>query len=530
MGENEKNYNYSKVSAIDGVIEKENIPLKYGFGVRHTQLVIYFFCILVGFIARGHMGVTVVAMTSNFHRNVKTEDTHVINGTGREYNATIEDLNNTVINESVIGDLENVTEKRYKTYDWPKSTQEMMLGSFFLGYCIMTFPIGLLTQRFGGKLPLQLALLVNGLVSVMTPWLTDLGGWKAVCACRIAQGLSQAGLYPSIQNLLAKWVPINERGTLTSYVYTGSTIGTVVAFQLSGLLSDSRWGWPSVFWAVGMICLALFLVLTVFGAATPAQHRSISVEEKNYIMGRIVEGKVRRPKTPWKAILRSRPMWATLATHVGSGLIFVFFFTQMPSYIHYILGINVRSSGLLSSLPYVVSFFTSLAFGIISDYLTNNKILSVRNARRIFNTFAQLGICLPLVLASFTTNQYVVLFCLVFAMAAHVAIHVGWMVNHIDLAPNFSGTLMMLGNVLMNICNVLLPILVANVVTDVGDQIQWRIMFFIVATVSLSCNVVFVLWMSGDVQPWNDIDENDTSLEDIKSEYDDEVKEKQAQD
>lgn len=40
-------------------------------------------------------------------------------------------------------------------------------------------------------------------------------------------------------------------------------------------------------------------------------------------------------------------------------------------------------------------------------------------------------------------------------------------VNHMDLAPNFSGTLMTLGNTGMNIFNVLLPILISYVVTDV---------------------------------------------------------------
>lgn len=105
-------------SNIFFISEKENIPLKYGYGVRHIQLVIYFLCIVVCFIGRGHMGVTVVAMTSNFHRNAKVVEHHVINGietnTTTEYNATIKELNNTVIHESALEALDNITAKRYK--------------------------------------------------------------------------------------------------------------------------------------------------------------------------------------------------------------------------------------------------------------------------------------------------------------------------------------------------------------------------------------------------------------------------------
>lgn len=39
--------------------------------------------------------------------------------------------------------------------------------------------------------------------------------------------------------------------------------------------------------------------------------------------------------------------------------------------------------------------------------------------------------------------------------------------NYIDLAPNFSGTLMATGNTLMNISSVLLPVFVSRIVTDV---------------------------------------------------------------
>ncbi|KAJ8721785.1 hypothetical protein PYW08_004187 [Mythimna loreyi] len=531
MGKDERlqEYQYSKVPTQQIITEKHKIPVRYGYGVRHIQLLIFFLCLTVNYIGRGHMGVTVVSMTSPVKHLAVLESILIdkINDTNTkdvaEQNKTTEEIHGNFTGNIHMNatSLLNSTENQHTTFNWPKSKQEMVLGAFFLGYCLMTFPMGLVVQRWGGKIPIQIALFVNGVASILTPWLTNWGGWKAVCACRIAQGLSQAGVYPSLQALLAKWVPLSERATLASYVYSGSISGTIIAFQLSGFLSESRWGWPSTFWAVGLMCLALFTILTIFGAASPSDHRTISEEEKSFIMGRVDDGNTKKLQIPWKAIFCSKPMWGVLATHIGSGASFVFFYTQVPSYIHYILGVNVRSSGFLSSLPYGVSFFTSISFGMLSDFLTNRKIITVKTARRMFNSISQVGVAVALVCVTFTSNTSVAVMCLVLSMGCHMAMHVGWMVNHIDLAPNFGGTLMMMGNTIMNLCSVLLPVLVSFVVTDVYNQSQWRTMFLTMAGVCISTNALFVVLMSADLQPWNDGYQNDMCIEEkLKDEAD----------
>lgn len=58
-----------------------------------------------------------------------------------------------------------------QTYDWPKSTQEIVLGAFFFGYSVMMFPMGIVSQRWGGKIPLQIAMAVNAILSFFSPWL-----------------------------------------------------------------------------------------------------------------------------------------------------------------------------------------------------------------------------------------------------------------------------------------------------------------------------------------------------------------------
>ncbi|XP_046965518.1 putative inorganic phosphate cotransporter [Vanessa cardui] len=521
---------YKKVPIED--IEKEfnpseKEPIKYGLGVRHVQAVLYFMCLALGYISRGHLGVTIVGMTMVDHD--AHEPIPVTEAVIYENSTTIDTVTTTegfIINKTIVDDLQDnitftdnktdVNWNVYRTYDWPKSIQEMVLGSFFLGYSIMMFPIGIVCQRWGGKIPLQIAMFVNGVVSFFTPWLVTWGGWKVLCVLRTMQGLSQAGLYPGILTLLANWVPVSERASLSSYVYTASAFGTVIAFQAAGILAFSRFGWPSTFWTTGIACFIGFILISLFGAATPKDHKSISEAEKNYIMGATSNSVETKSKVPWKLVGKSIPVWATITAHMGNAVCFVFFFMQVPTYVFAILKLNIRNSGLLSSLPYFASFFSSVGFGYLSDFLTNRKIMSIKNARRLFNSIACVVPSICLMSVAYTRDTFLAVICFVLFVMCHSAMHTGWMINYMDLSPNFSGALMACGNTVTNVVVLALPIIVSNIVTDVTNQHQWRITMFLMAGLTLTANVIFIIFMSAEVQPWNDSDGNTA---DNKTEY-----------
>lgn len=69
--------------------------------------------------------------------------------------------------------------------------------------------------------------------------------------------------------------------------FPASAVGTVIAFQLGGILAHSRFEWPSTFWVTGVLCLIGLILITVFGAASPKDHKSISDDEKAYILGKV---------------------------------------------------------------------------------------------------------------------------------------------------------------------------------------------------------------------------------------------------
>ncbi|XP_045447863.1 sialin-like [Melitaea cinxia] len=352
----------------------ENVDTgSYGLGHRHIQAFLMFLSLAVGFIASGHAGVTIVAMSISENTTAETVTTRL------NWKFELTETHDIVRYLDI-----------YQIYDWPKSVHEIILGSFFLGTAVMMFPIGLLGQQFGGKVLLQISLVLNAVTSIVAPWLIAWGDWISFAVLRFLQGGAQAGLYPGIQFLMTHWFPISERNSLSSYIYAGTGIGSTLAFLLAGVLADSELGYPGMFWFVGILCSIAFFMITFLGATTPNEHKFVSEEEKKYIVRDHVEEVVTKPKLPWKKIFTSIPLWATVIAHVGNSVAFLFFFMQVPSYMVGVLNFDIMASGILTALPYLGSCISALAFGNLSDYLTNRKIISMKMARIIFNSIGKL--------------------------------------------------------------------------------------------------------------------------------------------
>ncbi|XP_049873011.1 putative inorganic phosphate cotransporter [Pectinophora gossypiella] len=489
-----------------------------GLGTRHIQALLLFISLATGYSMRAQLSVSMVAMTSDstlqmWYPNVSREclfpDTN---------NSEINDVNNEtgIVAEDIDGGEEcrNAREKFrgwtiYRIYNWNKATQEMILFSFFVGYTGMMIPTGMLAQKFGGKIPIMVALGANAVLSILTPWVPIFSGWLGVCVCRVLQGATQAAFYPSIHSMLAKWAPLSERGRLSSYVYTGSPFGTVVAFQISGLFAGSSGlGWPATFWFCGAASLTCFVLLGWLGAATPHEHPSITSEELKYIMG---DGSsdTKKRHTPWKQLLTSPPVWGLITSHVGSAMGYLFVLTQIPLYMNKILGVDIKKNGVYSSLPYIAMYMTTILFGNLADWAVNRKILSVANIRRVGNSIGMVVSSMFLVGFSFVTSTLMGVILLVMCLATHSGIHIGFHINSIDLAPNFAGPIMAVGNMLANLACLIVPVMVSNIIgDDTTNQHKWQIMFFIMAAIQSATNIVFVVFVRGSVQPWNFHDEH----------------------
>lgn len=346
--------------------------------------------------------------------------------------------------------------------------RSLVLSSFFWGYIVSQVPAGLLAQRYGAKILLVISLGLCSVLTILTP-LAAGWGWECLCAARVIQGLAQGFIYPSVHTLLARWVHPSERGLLSTFTYSGTQMGTVVMLAISGIIAASTVGWPGIFYISGGLTGVWTVVWLWLGCDSPAVSRRISPAEKAFIettAGCSTSGETK--VTPWRSILLSPPFWALMVAHSAQNWGFWTLLTEIPSYMKDVLKFDIKQNSLLSAMPYLVMWLLCMAFSELSDALMNRKYMSVGAGRKIFNTIGHWVPAVALIALGYVTKESTTLavFLLTIAVAMNAASYVGFLINHMDLSPNFAGTLMGLTNCGSNVMSLLGPLFVGVVVTD----------------------------------------------------------------
>lgn len=353
-------------------------------------------------------------------------------------------------------------------FDWSESVRSLVLSSFFWGYVVSQVPAGLLAQRYGAKILLVLCMGVCAVLTLLTPLAPRLG-WQWLCATRVVQGLAQGFIYPSVHTLLARWVHPSERGFLATFTYSGTQMGTVAMLAVSGVIAASSTGWPGIFYISGGLTAVWTVVWLWLGCDSPSVAKRIAPAEKRFIESTLGCSTSDRPKrTPWRAIVGSAPFWALLVAHSAQNWGFWTLLTEIPTYMNQVLEFDIKSNALLSAMPYLVMWLLCIGFSELSDWLVNRGCVSNGAARKIFNTLGHWVPAAALVALGYVTkeNTPLAIGLLTVSVGMNGGAYVGFLVNHMDLSPNFAGTLMGLTNCLSNFMSLLGPLFVSVVVTD----------------------------------------------------------------
>ncbi|KAH6937103.1 hypothetical protein HPB50_025564 [Hyalomma asiaticum] len=170
------------------------------------------------------------------------------------------------------------------TFIWNEYEQGIILGAFFYGYVVTQIPGGRLAERVGAKWLYGVGVLVTALLTLLTPVAAS---WSiyAFVTLRVMMGLGEGVTFPAMHAMIARWLPKDERSLLSTIIYSGGQIGTVVAMPVSGLLCDSTFlgGWPAAFYVFGLAGVVWFVFWALLAYNSPQEHPRISDEERIYI-------------------------------------------------------------------------------------------------------------------------------------------------------------------------------------------------------------------------------------------------------
>ncbi|XP_066986838.1 sialin-like [Macrobrachium rosenbergii] len=389
--------------------------------------------------------------------------------------------------------------------DWDEATQGMILGSFFYGYTLTQIIGGRLAEKFGTKIIFGICILSGGISAVLTP-VAARAHFGLVMALRLLQGIMQGMAWPSLHVLIVRWIPPLERGKFIAFVYNASAIGTTVTLPLCGAIIDA-FGWPAAFYLSGFLSFAWLVWWVFFMFDFPSKHPRISREEKEFVEASNRESgtsDVLPPSVPFRRIATSMPVWANIVCDIGNSFGFSLCITHIPTYMKNILGFSIRENGMLSSAPFMSRYCGGLLASSLSDWMLKRGLISVINNRRVFSAIAMFGPALMVIGVAHSgcnATTAVVLLCL--TMFFNGAISTSLFINHCDIAPNFSGTLMGVTNTGASVMASFAPTIAGFFTNNQQTISQWQKLFWLCVPIYVLPEIFFLIFVSGSVQDWN---------------------------
>ena len=379
-------------------------------------------------------------------------------------------------------------------FGWDRTTQGVVLSSFFYGYLATQILGGWLADRYGGKVVLATGVLLWSFFTIVTPP-AAVASFLGLFLARVGMGIGEGVTFPAIYSLFARWIPSGERTRAIGLITSGIPLGTVGALLLTPYIVV-YWGWPMAFYAFGALGVIWYAIWQLRVTALPEDHTTIRPEELELI-GRSAgtpDAAVRPENPPWGKLLSRAPVWAIIICHFCNNWGFYVLLTWLPVFVNQELGIDLAQVGLYSILPHLVSFAMINVAGIVADSLIRRG-LSVTTTRKLMQTVGFGGAAASLLAVGAVSSAVGAIACICAATGLGAFALGGFGVNHLDIGPRYAGVLLGLSNTAGTIPGIVGVTLTGFILDATGS---WALVFGIAAGLYLFGLVVWLTLSTGE--------------------------------
>ena len=263
-----------------------------------------------------------------------------------------------------------------------KLTEEFAIGNvrlgfvfsaFLFGYALFQTPAGWLADRFGPRRVLTAGVVWWGGFTALTAAIPHniANAVLVLLAIRFFLGAGEAIMYPASNQFVARWIPTHERGMANGIIFAGVGIGAGVTPPLISYVM-LRYGWRFSFLLSALIGLAAGAVWFLAARDTPQSHPSVSPDELATIQAGIPKASTESDtgRLSWLTILTSANVWILSFAYFCFGYVAWVFFGWFYLYLARIRGLDLKSSSLYATLPFLAMAICSPLGGAVSDALT----------------------------------------------------------------------------------------------------------------------------------------------------------------
>jgi ACS family hexuronate transporter-like MFS transporter len=367
-----------------------------------------------------------------------------------------------------------------------------ILGAFGLGYAVTTLIGGFAVDRYGARLVLTVAALLWSLSIGAT---AAASGFVVLYAARVLLGVSEGPNFPALTGAVSHWLSPQERATALGNVLLAVPLALAIGGPIvTGLLAWLDWRASfAVLFAISVLWVPLWYFLFRDG---PADCRFVNQAELAHIT--TSDAGAARPAhsvlKSWpeasvlKALLTNRTLLANTWAFFVFGYFLFFFMTWLPSYLEHAYGLNLKTIGLFTMLPWLAAAVLLWAMGRWSDQLlkTTGRL---RVARSWLIAGTQLVAALAVIPVALTHDLTVAVVGITVAVAASMGANAAYYAVNVDIVPSRAATALGIMDFAFAVSGFLAPVVTGWVFDLRGSFVD----AFLLMTVLALSSVVVVL-------------------------------------
>ena len=385
-------------------------------------------------------------------------------------------------------------------FGWSELQVGIVLGTFYVGYMISMTLGGYLADKYGGKKVLGYALIIWSLFTIITPFFAYSGLWWLIFI-RILLGLGEGVTFPAWHSIYARWIPFNERTRAVGFTNSGIAAGTVFGYVVAAIII-ANYSWEWVFYSFGLMGIFWYFFWQRIVTSYPEDNKNLSNNELQLIKAQAPSNST-PPSIPFLKLIKNWPFLAiAVATFCNNWALFTFI-SYLPKFINAPIadggmGIDLGSSAFIYSLlmPSLVAMFSLILGGYVSDSFIK-KGYKVINVRKTVNSIGFFGSAIFLYLISLQDTLFNAIFLLCLIQLCTGICAGGFGVNHADLGPKYTGTLVGISGSIGMIAAIFSP-MVAGLVLEVTSS--WDVIFYICSGILVFGGLFYLKFGSADRQ------------------------------
>ena len=385
-------------------------------------------------------------------------------------------------------------------FGWSELQVGLILGSFYIGYMITMTVGGYLADKYGGKKVLGYGLIIWSLLTIVTPFFAYAGIWWLIFV-RILMGLGEGITFPSWHSIYARWIPFKERTRAVGFTNSGIAAGTVFGYVVAAIII-SNYSWEWVFYSFGFLGIFWYFFWNKIVTSYPEDNKNISESELILIKNEAPSNST-PPSIPFRKLIKNGPFLSiAVATFCNNWALYTFL-SYLPKFINAPLidggmGIELGSNIFIYAIliPSLVSIFSLIFGGFLADKLISIGY-KVINVRKSVNSIGFFGSSIFLYLISLQSDLFSVVLLLCLINFCSGVCQGGFGVNHADLGPKYTGTLVGISGSIGMIAAIFSP-MVAGLVLEVTNS--WNLIFYICSGILVFGGLFYLKFASASKQ------------------------------